>query len=153
MSSQIHSHPVRVYYEDTDAGGIVFYANYLGFAERGRTEMLRAIGVESSKLMNEDGIALAVRKCTAEYLKPAVLDDLLSVDTELVAIGGASLQLKQTVKRNQETLVEIDIILVCLNLKIGGATRLPDNLRQSLSAVVPPTNLPHKGIRTMKEQV
>ncbi|OHC76522.1 MAG: tol-pal system-associated acyl-CoA thioesterase [Rhodospirillales bacterium RIFCSPLOWO2_12_FULL_58_28] len=123
-----HVFPVRVYYEDTDAGGIVYYANYLKFAERARTEMLRDLGAENSKIMKSDGIVMAVHHCSADYLKPARLDDMLAVHTRLVKIGGASLHLDQTVVRDGEDIARMKIRLVCMTLA-GSSARLPENLR------------------------
>ena len=95
----IHVYPVRVYYEDTDCAGIVYYANYLKYAERARTEMLRDLGGERARLMKTEGLAFAVRRCEVDFFKPARLDDLLSVETRLLEVGGASLVADQRVKR------------------------------------------------------
>ena len=86
---------LRVYYEDTDAAGIVYYANYLKFAERGRTEMMRALGFAHSSIRAETGIIFTVRRLSADYRGPARLDDALSVDTRILEIGGATLLLDQ----------------------------------------------------------
>ncbi|MEK9724918.1 MAG: tol-pal system-associated acyl-CoA thioesterase [Rhodospirillaceae bacterium] len=128
-----HRFSLRVYYEDTDAGGIVYYANYLRYAERARTELLRDLGVESSRLMADDGIALTVRHCAVDYRKPAVLDDRLTVETELTRIGGATLEAVQTVRRDDEDLVRIDLRLGCMSMR-GGAARMPAALRERLAA-------------------
>ena len=127
-----HQFPMRIYYEDTDAGGIVYYANYLRFAERARTEMLREAGVESSRLMADDGVALAVRRCGMDFIKPAVLDDRVIVETTLTKIGGASLEAVQIVRRDDEDLVKIDIKLGCMGLD-GGAARIPSGVRDKLN--------------------
>ena len=92
--------PLRVYYEDTDAAGIVYYANYLKFAERGRTEMMRELGFAHSGIAAETGIVFTVRRLSADYRLPARLDDLLSVETRIVEIGGATLLLDQRVCRD-----------------------------------------------------
>lgn len=133
----VHVHPVRVYYEDTDAGGIVYYANYLRFAERARTEMLRDLGVENSAVMERDGIAFAVRSCSIDYLRPARLDDSLDVHTRVLAIGGASLGLEQVVQRGEETLVRMEIRLVCMHVagdEAGRPSRIPPDVRHALEA-------------------
>jgi acyl-CoA thioester hydrolase len=96
---------LRVYYEDTDAAGIVYYANYFRFIERGRTEFLRALGHDQNLLMRE-GIAFAVRSVSAEFLKPAKLDDLLLVETEVAALGRAQLTFAQRVLRDTEVLLD-----------------------------------------------
>ncbi|NQV47522.1 MAG: tol-pal system-associated acyl-CoA thioesterase [Rhodospirillaceae bacterium] len=129
--SEAHVFPLRVYFEDTDAGGIVYYANYLKFAERARTEMLRDIGLESSTMMADEGIALAVRTCTADYRKPAVLDDGLEVHSRLLEIGGASLSMEQRVMRDGDELVNVQIRLACMG-GIGKSARLPDGVRAKL---------------------
>ena len=122
---------MRIYFEDTDAGGIVYYANYLHYAERGRTELMRSIGIESSRLLHDDKVALAVRKCSIEYLKPAKLDDALEVHTTITDVGGASLSGEQTIRRDGEDLVVIRIKLACMGIG-GKAARLPKDVRSTL---------------------
>lgn len=117
--------PVRVYYEDTDAGGVVYYANYLKFAERARSEMLRHLGIENSVLQEQDGIALVVRKVEAEYFQPARLDDLLDVHLTLDSVRGASMQGSQRIMRGDDVLVRIKIKIGCMKLS-GGPARLPE---------------------------
>jgi acyl-CoA thioester hydrolase len=94
--------PVRVYYEDTDAGGVVFYANYLKFMERARTEMLRALGCEQDQLRARDGVILVVRRVGIDYLAPARFNDLLTVDSRLEGAGGASLTFAQEIRRDSD---------------------------------------------------
>ena len=89
--------PVRVYYEDTDSGGVVYYANYLKFMERARTEWLRSLGLEQDRLIKEEGIIFAVRSVQVDYLKPALFNQLLSVSAEIIETGKASLTFKQEV--------------------------------------------------------
>ncbi len=131
--------PVRVYYEDTDAGAVVYYANYLKFAERARTEMLRHLGIENSVLQERHGIAFVVRHIEAEYIAPARLDDLLAVHLTLTKVGGASLHGVQTISRDGEDLVRIRIRLGCMKMgdkMDGGAGRLPADVRDILQSVV-----------------
>jgi acyl-CoA thioester hydrolase len=128
----VHIFVVRVYFEDTDAGGVVYNANYLKFAERARTEMLREFGVEHSQMMGEGGCVFAVRRCIAEFLKPARLDDLLEIHTRLMAVRGASLDLAQDVKRQGVTLVTLRFGLACMSGR-GRAARIPQALRTILS--------------------
>ena len=131
----VHRLPVRVYYEDTDAGGIVFYGNYLKFAERARTELLRTFGIENSNVSARDGTACVVRSCTIDYLRPAHLDDMLSVETRVLEIGGASMSLSQIVLRGDETLTEMSVRMVCMHIdgeQKGRATRIPPDVRQAL---------------------
>ena len=131
-----HSIPVRVYYEDTDLAGIVYYANYLKFIERGRSEWVRDCGVDQGALKADQGIVFAVRKVDADYLKPAKFDDLLRVTTDLVALGGASLTLRQEVWRGDEQLFTALVVLVCLH-DTGKPGRLPAAVRTALQAARP----------------
>ena len=127
----IHVYPVRVYYEDTDAAGIVYYANYLKYAERARTELLRELGRENARLMETEGLAFAVRRCEVDFLIPARLDDLLSVETRFIDVGGASLVADQRVKRESAELVRMELKLACLSLD-GRPARLPAALKSRL---------------------
>ncbi|CCG40042.1 tol-pal system-associated acyl-CoA thioesterase [Magnetospirillum molischianum] len=124
-----HLHPIRVYYEDTDAGGIVYHSCYLNFAERARTEMVRDLGISQQSLLQE-GTAFAVRRAVVDFLRPARLDDLLTVETELCSVGGASLDLAQTIRRNDDgtELVRIEVRLGYITLS-GRPTRLPAAMR------------------------
>lgn len=126
---KVFEHPVRIYYEDTDTGGIVYYANYLKFAERARTEMLRTLGIENSTLLNEKRVAFAVKECGANYIKPAVLDDALNIVTRVEHMGGASMRLIQDIFRGQERLVAITVRLACMNVDTGQPCRLPEEVR------------------------
>lgn len=123
--------PVRVYYEDTDAAGIVYYANYLRFVERARTEMVRAIGVDHQTLLSDHGIAFAVRRCTADYRRPARLDDLLEVESRLTRLGGASMEMDQVVRRDGTTLVDCKLKLAVMTLD-GRPARLPPDIQALL---------------------
>ncbi|HUI19164.1 MAG TPA: tol-pal system-associated acyl-CoA thioesterase [Alphaproteobacteria bacterium] len=126
-----HVFPVRVYYEDTDAAGIVYHANYLRFAERARTEMMRLLGIESSKLMQNEGLNFAVARCAVDYLKPARLDDALEVHTRVLEVGRASLSAEQLVKRGGALLVRIVLRLAVLD-RVGRPVRLPSVIRTTL---------------------
>lgn len=126
-----YHYPVRVYYEDTDAAGLVYYANYLKFAERARTEMLRRLGVEQERLRAETGLAFVVRRCTIDYLLPARLDDDLVVTTRLAGLGGATLDLVQEVRRGDAPLVRLDILIAAVG-QDGRPRRLPPALRAAL---------------------
>lgn len=146
----IHKTLMRVYYEDTDTGGIVYYANYLKFAERARTEVLRDLGVTQRILMDEEGLAFAVRRCEVDYLSPARLDDELEVRTSLRALGAASLDLNQAIFRAagedapERELARLVVRLAIIN-RDGRPTRLPaaiaDRLR-SIAAVEPAQHVP-----------
>jgi acyl-CoA thioester hydrolase len=128
-----HAIEIRVYYEDTDLAGIVYYANYLKFIERGRTEMLRAAGVSQSRLKEETGLVFAVVHVAIDYRAPARLDDLLRVETTVTALGGASLTMRQRVMRDGAVLVEATVRLACVGPD-GRACRLPGSLRAALAA-------------------
>ena len=125
---------IRVYYEDTDSGGVVYYANYLKFAERGRTEMLRAAGIEHPALWEAHGVGFAVRRVTADYLKPARLDDALSIHTCMTDVRGASLSALQVVRRDGEDLVRLSVHLACID-RDGRPARMPPPLRSALHAL------------------
>jgi acyl-CoA thioester hydrolase len=126
-----YSHPIRVYYEDTDAAGIVYHANYLRFAERGRTEFLRSLGHSHTQAREESGIAFVVRRCTADFRLPARLDDALTVVTSVEAVRGALLNLRQDIRRGDELLVGLDVEVACIGRE-GRARRLPSALRAML---------------------
>ena len=125
----VHVFPMRVYYEDTDAAGMVYYANYLRFAERARTELLRELGIENTKLMQEQNLAFVVKRCSMEFVKPAKLDDMLAVETRLIDIGGASLTADQRVCRDQTDLVSMELKLACMTMD-GRPSRLPADVRK-----------------------
>ena len=128
-----HILPVRVYYEDTDAGGIVYYANYLKFAERGRSEWLRSFGFDHQQVMRDFGLAFAVRSCNTEFLKPARLDDLLHVETILTQMRGASLILTQRIldAESQSERVTLTVKLAVMG-QDGRARRLPAALCEKI---------------------
>jgi acyl-CoA thioester hydrolase len=132
----LHSLSLRVYYEDTDLAGIVYYANYLKFIERGRSEWVRDCGVDQGALRADQGMVFAVRKVDADYLKPAKFDDLLQVTTELVALGGASITLRQEVWRGEERLFTAHVVMVCLH-ETGKPARLSPHIRAALQAAQP----------------
>jgi acyl-CoA thioester hydrolase len=132
-----HSFSLRVYYEDTDAAGMVYHANYLKFAERGRSEMLRSLGFPHRKLDAEDGVGFAVRRCSIEYLAPARLEDALDVDTALVELGAATLNLRQRVRRGSELLADLEVLVACIGGD-GRPRRVPLALRARLTGEGPP---------------
>ncbi len=131
--SDAHIFALRVYYEDTDAGGIVYYANYLRFAERARTEYLRLVVADDQSLLAEDGIAFTVRQCSVDYMSPAFLDDPLEVHTRFLEVRGASLRAEQVVKRKMDELVRLTVRLACIG-DDGRPRRMPAALRSALSS-------------------
>jgi acyl-CoA thioester hydrolase len=126
--------PVRVYYEDTDAGGVVFYANYLKFMERARTGWLRAVGYEQDALRGRCGIIFAVRRLAIDYLAPARLDDRLSVTSRLVRAGGASLEFDQQVMRDGDgtCCCRAAVKVACIDVATLRPARLPGDLLSEL---------------------
>jgi acyl-CoA thioester hydrolase len=129
----VHVWPVRVYYEDTDAAGVVYYANYLKFVERARIEMLRESGIDHSRLRADYGLAFAVRDCAIDYIRPACLDDSLEVHTRVLEMSGATIRIEQAVRRGGEALVRITMRIVCLR-EDGRPARLPTPLREVIGA-------------------
>jgi len=131
MDGHVHRFPVRVYYEDTDAGGIVYHSNYLNFAERARTEMMRGFGLDHLRLKAGSNILFAVRSCELDFRRSARLEDLLELRSTLVHLGGASLHFAQSVWRGDEELVRLVVRLVCMTFD-GKAARIPLSLRENL---------------------
>jgi len=130
-----HVLPLRVYWEDTDGTGVVYYANYLKYAERARTDLLRLSGIEQSMLLAEGRLMFAVRYCEVDYFAPARLDDEFEVHTRLTEIRGASLQAEQIVRRDGVDLVRTRVKVACLD-PAGRPMRLPTALRDSLTALL-----------------
>ncbi|MEN8236078.1 MAG: tol-pal system-associated acyl-CoA thioesterase [Pseudomonadota bacterium] len=114
-STQKHIHNVRVYFEDTDAAGIVYYANYLKFAERARTEMLREFGLHHSLMLQQNRQAFVVRQCTVDYLHPGFLDDCLAVQTSVTELRRMTVTMQQEIIRQGEKLVQISVKLACID--------------------------------------
>ena len=130
----MHEITLRVYYEDTDLAGIVYYANYLKFIERGRSELLRAVGVDQVRLKQEAGIVFAVRRVAADYLSPARFDDLLTVRTRITGETGARIALAQEVLRDGTPLFRAEVVMACLT-PTGKPARLPAEIRSALATV------------------
>lgn len=136
LEGACHHFPLRVYYADTDAGGIVYHATYLNFAERARTEMMRLFGLDHLRLKQEEGLLFAVRSCEMDFLRPAKLDDSLTVHSTLSHLGGASMHIQQTIRRGEEELVRLVIRLVCMSFEGGKAARIPAILRDVLQQFI-----------------
>lgn len=126
-----HRFNCRVYYEDTDLAGVVYYANYMKFIERARTEWVRSMGVDQAKLKDEDGLVFAVRRVEADYFQPAKFDDELLVETTVESLTGARLTLRQDVLRDGEKLFSGIVTLVAIGAN-GAPARLPAILRRPL---------------------
>lgn len=137
-----HRYPLRVYYEDTDAGGIVYHANYLRFAERARTEMLYLMGFRQKEMAEGSrdvtGVSFAVRRLTIDFDAPAKLEDTLEVETRIVDIRGASFAVAQVIRRDGRVLARADLQLVTINQagnRAGRAVRLPDPVKAAMETL------------------
>ncbi len=135
VESGPHRLPIRVYHEDTDAAGIVYYANYLKFAERARTEMLRIAGINQSEMAKRYGMAFAVRNCAIDFRAPARLDDMIEVRSRFTEMVGATASIMQAIWRDAEVLVSLDVRVACLR-ENGRPTRIPVPLRQALQLFI-----------------
>ena len=124
----MHQFPIRVYYEDTDMAGIVYYANYLRYIERARSDWVREIGIDQNA-MRDDGLVFAVRRVEADYIAPAKFDDELQVETSVEQVTAARLVLAQVVKRNEQVLFQAVVTIVCI-ADTGAPARLPANIRR-----------------------
>jgi len=127
----VHSFPIRVYYEDTDMAGIVYYANYLRFIERARSDWVRSLGIDQNAMREDGGVVFVVRRVEADYLSSARFDDELVVETVTKSVTGVRLIMWQEVKRGDELLFQAEVTVVCVN-DDGQVTRLPANIRQML---------------------
>jgi acyl-CoA thioester hydrolase len=125
--------PVRVYYEDTDAAGVVYYANYLKFMERARTEWLRALGFEQTTLAREHCVVFVVRALAVEYLQPAVFNDELEATVALATARGSVLEFAQTINRGRSTLVTGTVKVACINTRSFKPVRIPKFLVETLA--------------------
>ncbi len=129
---KIFTWPVRVYFQDTDAGGVVYHASYVNFMERARTEWLRSHGYSNAGLMKAFGVVFVVRSMKLDYLKPALLDDLLEVTALVKTVGRSQITLLQTVRREDELLTEAEVHLVSVSLETFKPVRVPEVLRSQL---------------------
>jgi len=132
LQDGVHTLPLRVYYEDTDFSGVVYHASYLRFLERGRTEFIRALGIDQAALHAADGFAFVVRRMTIDWLRPARMDDCISIETRPLALKGASLELAQRVLRDGEVLLEATVLVA--GVAGGRPVRLPADLRRRLES-------------------
>ena len=126
-----HALQVRVYYEDTDFSGLVYHASYLRFLERGRTELLRSAGIDQMALHREQGLAFAVRRMTIDWLRPARMDDVVTVETRSAEVRGASIVLMQRILRGAEVLVTAEVRVAAIGAG-GRPARIPEGLRAVL---------------------
>ncbi len=143
--SEPHRYPVRIHWEDTDAAGIVYYANYLRFMERGRSDLVRGAGIDQAALLDHDGVMFPVRRCEIDYLLPARLDDEIEVQTRVKNVGGASMDMDQDIHRNGEALVRAKVRLACVG-RNGKPRRLPQEVRAAISEFMRPASGPTTGM-------
>jgi acyl-CoA thioester hydrolase len=131
----IHTYSFRVYYEDTDAGGVVYHANYLRFAERARTEALRDAGIPHAEMVERCGVMFMVHRAEIDYVRPAMLDDLLVVETETLDVGGASVVLRQVVRGPAGICASLRIRLACVAIGGNKPARIPPRWRQAMAGM------------------
>ena len=122
----------KVYYEDTDAAGIVYYANYLKFLERARSEAIYSIGLTNKKLLSDHGTIIIVKSCNIDYKKPAKFEDSLEIISEIKTISKSSFTMDQIIKRNEEIISEAETVLVTINTE-GKPIRIPNVLNKFLN--------------------
>ncbi len=124
------TYPLRVYYQDTDAGGVVYHANYLGFAERARTEALREMGAPHEQMVRQFGVMFMVRRVIIDYQRPARLDDMLRVETAMRGLSGARVDLVQSIWRDSDSLAVLEVALGCARVADGRAARIPPSFAE-----------------------
>lgn len=124
--------PVRVYYEDTDAGGVVYHANYLNFMERARTEWLRALGFEQTELKDSHGVIIVVHSLSISFRKPAYFNDVLEIHCDIVKIGHGSIELAQTITRNGELLINAHVKAAFVNAATFKPVGIPAQIKQAM---------------------
>ncbi len=124
---------IKVYYEDTDAGNVVYYANYLKFLERARTEMISSIGLSNKKLIDEHGIYIIVKSCKIEYKKPVMLEDLIEINSNVKSVTRSTITMDQIIKKDENIVTESEIVLITVN-KSGKPVKIPDVLENKLKS-------------------
>jgi acyl-CoA thioester hydrolase len=130
LADGLHLLPLRVYYEDTDFSGVVYHANYLRFLERGRTEFIRALGIDQRALHAQQGIGFVVRSMSMDFSRPAFMDDIVLVETKAGEIRGSSLPLMQRIRRGADLIASAEVLIVCV--RAGRPLRVPEELRRRL---------------------
>ncbi len=138
QSTSIFGFPVRVYYEDTDAAGVVYYANYLKFFERARTEWLRSLGFGQAATADTDGKVFVVRATSVQYLKPARLDDALTIRSQVTRVGRASLEFSQWCERGNDVLATGHIEIACVTRDTLRPAAIPALIASRLAELAPP---------------
>jgi acyl-CoA thioester hydrolase len=130
-----HRYPIRVYYEDTDAGGVVYHATYPRFAERARTEALRDLGIPHAAMLKRFGVMFMVRRLEVDYERAARVDDALTVETEVLDVGGATVRLRQSISNDTGTCAVLTVRLACVRLEGHKPGRIPPQWRERLTAM------------------
>lgn len=125
--------PVRVYYEDTDGGGVVYHANYLKFMERARTEWLRHLGFEQTVLRDDVGVLFVVREVRMKFRRPATFNDALEVQTELTGVGRSLLEFKQIILRGSDAMTEAQVEVVCVDAQRFKPVAIPPTIREKIT--------------------
>ena len=132
--SKDFKHEIKIYYEDTDAGGVVYYSNYLKFLERARTEMLESIGLSNKKLLEEHKTLIIVKSCNIEYIAPSRLEDKIQIYSSIETLNKASFDVIQNIKKNDNLIVKAKVKLVTVN-KDGKPIKIPSILEKSLKNI------------------
>jgi len=127
--TKIYEYKFKIYYEDTDSGGVVYYANYLKFIERARSEIIKSLGFSNTNLREKFNLFFIVKYCNINYKKPAILEDELIVFTSVVSLSKTSLVMKQDIKRHDDLVAEAEICIVAVDMK-GKPTKIPEELKK-----------------------
>ena len=128
-------HKVKIYYEDTDSGGVVYYANYLKFLERARSEIIYTLGLTNKKLLNDYNTLIIVKSCNIKYKKPAKFEDVLTINSRLILISKVSFTMEQIIKRDNETISDAEVGLVTVNNQ-GKPVKIPEVLLKSFEKII-----------------
>jgi acyl-CoA thioester hydrolase len=131
----MHEWPVRIYYEDTDSGGVVYHSNYLKYMERARTEWLRSLGIDQVELKKIFSVMFVVKELAIKYLKPAKFDDEIIVQTKVTKNKNCSLNLTQKIIRNKEVLTDSVVEIVCINVNLFKPTRIPQDIKKVMEII------------------
>ena len=134
MSKQF-SHQIKVYYEDTDSGGVVYYANYLKFLERARSEIIYSLGLTNKKLLTDNNTLIIVKSCNIKYKKPARFEDVLTINSKLILISKVSFTMEQIIKRDNELISEAEVVLVTVSNQ-GKLVKIPEILLKSFEKII-----------------
>ena len=128
-------HKVKIYYEDTDSGGVVYYANYLKFLERARSEIIYTLGLTNKKLLNDYNTLIIVKSCNIKYKKPAKFEDVLTINSRLKLVSKVSFTMEQIIKRDTEIISDAEVVLVTVN-NLGKPVRIPDVLLKLFKKII-----------------